>query len=447
MEESKPLFSAAALRRLLIPSVLEQLLVVTVGVADTVMVSSVGEAAVSALSLVDAVNIMLFQLFVALCTGGAVVISQYLGRKDLHSARRASGQLVYFIMAVTLAVTALILLFVRPLLKVMFGRVEPDVMSNALVYFRLTALSYPFFSLFTAGSVIYRCLGNSKVSLYISLFMNLFNISGNALLIYGFGMGVAGAATATLVSRILGAGIMVFLIQRKSCSLHIDRIWRVRFRWKYIQKILHISLPNGAEVGLFQAGKLVVQSLISTFGTSAIAANAIVNAAAGFLYAPGLSFGLGLVTVVGRCMGAGEVRQAERYTKRIVGVTFLVLGGLNLALFLGSNGIASLFQVGEAAQKTAAELLRWFALGNGLLWTLAFTTPNALRASGDVKFTMFIALLSMTLFRIGAGYLLGVGFGMGVYGVWLAMYVDWFFRAVVFTRRFYKGKWKTFKAI
>lgn len=439
----RPLFSNGMLARLIIPLVIEQLLLMTVGMADTLMVTSVSEAAVSGVSLVDAINLLLIQLFSALATGGAVVAAQYLGRREAENARKAAKQLLYAATALSLVLMAVALIFRQHLLGAIFGHIEADVMDSALVYFLLTAASYPFIAIYNAGAALFRAMGNSKVSMFNSLLMNIINIGVNAVLIYGFDMGAAGAGWGTLVSRAVAAIIVLILLCQRRRVIHIERLFHPEIHVGMLKNILRIGIPNGVEGGMFQVGKLMVQGLISSFGTSAIAANAIANSIAGVVNVPGNAASLSLVTVVGQCMGAGEAKQAVTYTKKLVGAAYLVMGVLSVLMFFTAVPLASAFDLSPAAAKMAAEVLQVCAVFSLVVWPLAFTLPNALRAAGDAKFTMVVSLLSMWIFRIGFSYLLAYVLNMQLLGVWVAMFIDWTVRALVFLIRFWRGRWKT----
>lgn len=444
-----PLFNRQALIRLIVPLVIEQFLLMSVGMMDTVMVTTAGQAAVSGVSLVDNINQLIIQIFSALSTGGAVVVSQYLGRKDAENARTASRQLLYTVFAIAMVLMILALVFRQHVLALLFGNIEPDVMSSALDYFLTTALAYPFISLYNAGAALFRSMGNSKVSMFNSLIVNLVNVVVNAILIYGFNMGAMGAGIGTLVSRIVAAVFILVLLRHPENVLRIDGVFHVHIRMDMIRRILTIGIPNGLENGLFQAGKLVVLSLITTFGTNAVAANAIANSIAGVVNVPGLAIGLAMITVVGQCMGAGDDKQAISYTKKLVGLVYLAMGTLSVILFFGAGPICSIFALTPEATSMAVEVLRWCAVFDLLIWPLAFTLPNALRASGDVLFTMAVSMSSMFLFRIGSSYLLSCdwGMGLGLLGVWLGMIIDWGVRSLIFVIRFLSGKWKSHHVI
>ncbi len=445
----KPLFSRQALIRLIIPLVIEQFLLMSVGMMDTVMVTTAGQAAVSGVSLVDNVNQLIIQIFSALSTGGAVVCSQYLGRRDVESARTAAKQLLYAVFALAVALMAVALIFQQHILSLLFGQIEPDVMDSALVYFLATALAYPFISLYNAGAALFRSMGNSKVSMFNSLIVNLVNVAVNAVLIYGFHMGSLGAGIGTLVSRIVAAVIILYLLQHHNNVLRIEGLFRFQFRGDMVGRILTIGIPNGLENGLFQTGKLVVLSLITSFGTNAVAANAIANSIAGVVNVPGQAIGLAMITVVGQCMGAQAPEQAVSYTRKLVSIVYLSMGTLALIMFFFAAPLCSIFQLTPEAADMAAEVLRWCAVFDLIIWPLAFTLPNALRAAGDAVFTMAVSLASMFLFRIGFSYLLSCSWGLdlGLLGVWIAMIIDWWVRALIFIFRFVQGKWKRIRLI
>ena len=439
---SSLLFSRDALLRLIIPLVIEQLLLMTVGMADTVMVTTAGEAAVSGISLVDSINLLLIQVFAALGTGGAVVVSQYLGRRDLDRACSAAKQLLYVITAVSLTLMALALLFRQSILAFLFGNIEPDVMENALVYFLLTALAYPFMSIYNVGAALFRSMGNSKVSMFNSLLVNMVNIAVNAILIYGFDMGAAGAGIGTLASRVVAAVIFMAMIRNPAHPVHIEGVLHFEFHWDTVKRILGISIPNGLENGMFQIGKLLVAGLITTFGTSAIAANAICNNVGSMSNIPGSAIGLAMITVVGQCVGAKDYQQARHYTKTLLAAAYVSMGLLNIALFLLAPYLVGFYAMPQTTTDLALSVLQVNCVVTVLIWPSSFTLPNALRAAGDARFTMVTSMVSMWVFRIGMSYVLGAWLGMGLFGVWTAMQIDWAVRSLVFGVRFLGHKWE-----
>lgn len=437
----KPLFTREELKKLIIPLILEQLLAISIGMSDTLMVSACGEAAVSGVSLVDSISVLLIQILSALATGGAVVCSQYLGKKMPERARLSAGQLMFIMLVVSVTVMVAVLFSSKFLLRTIFGQIEADVMENARIYFLVTALSYPALGIYNAGAALFRSMGDSKISMYTSLVMNITNIAGNALLIFGFGLGVLGAALSTLVSRMISALVMAVLLCKKDNPLCIASLACLRPQWDVISRILKIGIPSGVENGMFQIGKLLVSSLTATFGTAAIAANAVANSIAGFANIPGNAIGLAMVTVIGRCIGAGEKEQARGYSKKLLGIAYIGMFLTNLAVFVCVEPLVSWFSLSAEAHGIAVQLLRTFAVCAILIWPLSFALPNTLRAAGDAKYTMAVSVFSMWVFRVFSSYFFAGTLGLGVLGVWIGMYVDWLFRSLLFVIRYIHGNW------
>ena len=449
LDRSNLLFSRDALIRLIVPLIIEQLLLMTVGMADTVMVTTAGEATVSGVSLVDNINTLIIQIFSALSTGGAVVVAQYLGRQETHSAKTAAKQLLYAMTGISAVLMILALIFRQHILSLIFGQVEPAVMDSALVYFLLTAAAYPFMGIYNAGAALFRAMGNSKVSMINSFIINVINILVNAILIFGFGMGAAGAGIGTLVSRIAAAVIIMVMLRHPGLTVQVDDIFHFEFNGSMIRRILFIGIPTGMENGMFQAGKLMVLNLITTFGTSAVAANAIANSISGVINVPGSAMGLAIITVIGRCIGAGDTRQAVHYTKLLVGCSYLSMLIMGSALFFSADFLVTLFNLSPEAMAMASQVLKLCSIANMLFWPMAFTLPNSLRAAGDAVFTMVVSLTTMFVCRVALSYVFACswGLGLGLLGVWLAMFCDWIVRAVCFLWRYWRGSWKKIHVI
>lgn len=441
------MFNRRTLERLIFPMFVEQLLSVTMGMADTLMVSGVGEAAVSSVSLVDSINILIIQILSALATGGAVIGSQYIGRRDGENARRSAAQL-YMVLAVsTVTVMLLTLMLCRPILRLVFGQIDDDVMGFAQTYFIISALSYPFIGAYNAGAALFRAQGNSRISMLASLVMNIINIAGNALLIYGFGLGVLGAALATLVGRVFAACWVFWQQQQFENPLRIERLQDMRPDRSMILRILGIGVPSGLENGMFQIGKLCMSSLTSTLGTSAIAANAVANSISSLTNIPGNTMSLAMIPVVGQCLGAGEKKQARRYAWTLLGIAFVGLAATNAALFVGAPLLCRIYNLTPEATAMCEQVLHWFAVFSVFFWATSFTLPNALRSGGDTKYTMTVSIFSMWLFRVILSYFFVLHLDMGLLGVWMGMFVDWICRSTFFMIRFVRGKWMDHKVI
>ena len=437
-----PLFTRQALVALLLPLIAEQALSVTIGLADTLMVSSVGEAAVSGVSLVDSFNTLMIQVMSALATGGAVVTSQYIGHREPNNAKAAAAQILFVLASFSLVVAAVVVVGRHAILRGIFGSIDADVMRYAETYFLLSALSYPFIGLYNAGAALFRAQGNSKISMLSSLVMNVINIGGNAVLIYGFGMGVLGAALASLVSRAVSCLVVLWLLQRPACPLRVDGLRALAPDGGLIRRILRVGIPAGIENGMFQIGKLSVSSLTSTLGTAAIAANAVANTASTFLNIPANAVGMAALTVVGQCLGAGEKEQAVYYSRRLLLTAYCGAWVMNLSAFLFANRfVISLFNLSPEAQTMALQVMVWFNFVSLFFWPSSFTLPNILRAAGDARFTMAVSILSMWVFRVGFCYVMVLGFHGRLLSIWMGMFLDWVFRSLCFFVRFARGRW------
>lgn len=435
-------FSKQDLRRLIVPLVIEQLLAITVGLFDSVMVSQVGEAAISAVSLVDTVNVLLVNAFAALATGGAAIVGQYLGRREPEKAGHSGAQLLLFMGEVSLLITLLFYLGRSFVLGTVFGQVEPDVAAYANTYYLIVESSTPFLAIYSAGAALFRVMGNSRISMWVSLGMNAVNAAGNAILIFGFRMGVEGVAIPTVVSRLAAAAVMLFLLRRPGLPVQIDR-FTLRHDGYVVRNILRFGVPNGLESSMFQLGKILLLSTVSMLGTASVAANAIGNNLASFQCVAGNALGLAIVTVVSRCIGAGSYEKARLYTKKLMKTTYLYMAALIAVTLVSLPLLLQLYNVSDEAAGYARQIVWMHGIMGALIWPLAFTLPQALRAAGDTRFTMAVSTVSMWTMRVGFGILLGRHLGFGVIGIWMAMFIDWALRIAFFLPRFLGHKWET----
>ena len=453
------LFSKQDLRRLIFPLVAEQFLAMTIGACDTVMVSSVGEAGVSGVSLIDQLTQLFIQLFVAFATGGAVVSSQYLGHKSDEKARTAARQLLNISGLVAIVIIAICLPLRKQIFTLIYGGAGEDVMRNALVYFVWLLLSLPFLAVYNSCAALYRSMGNSKVSLKVSLVMNFTNIAGNAILIYGAKIGVAGAGIATLASRIVAACTMIYLLARPSAKykgrIYLEKLWKFELRFDMIRKILKVAIPSGIENSVFHIGKILVYSFMSGFGLAAIAANAITNTIASFSNIPSQAIGLASVTVIGQCIGAGEKEQAKSYGKKMMKEAYIGMFCVATFIFLTCPFLVRAFNLSDEARLLATGVIRTCMVANIFFWPMSFTMPNILRASGDAKYTMVVSNISMWLFRVLFSFLISKyllykfpeNTHLALYGIWFGMYIDWVFRGLCFGLRFHRNRWLEKKVI
>ena len=441
------LFSNRDLLMLFSPIIIEQFLEYLVGLADSIMVAHISEAAVSGVSLVDFVMALLISVFAALSTGGAVIAGQYLGKQQPENARAAANQLVWFAAIISILMM-LVVYAVKPfILTGLFGQISADVYSAANTYLMITALSIPFLGLYSVGAAIFRTMGNSKLPMKIMFYMNIAHALGNAFMIFVLHSGVEGVAIPTLISRILAAIIIIFLALNKQQMLYIDSSLKPTFDFDMIKRILKIGVPYGIENGLFFLGRIVVLSLVAKFGTAAIAANAVSGTIVMFQVLPGIAIGLGLTAIISRCVGAQDYEQAKFYTKKITLIVYIAHIISCLIVMALLPYILSLYNLSETATVLTGKIVWYHALFTILIWPLGYTLPVTFRAAGDAKFPMFVGMLTMFFCRIALAYLLSIYFNMGMLGTWLAMFIDWIVKAIIFVYRYLHGTWMRYQAI
>ncbi len=440
--DSPALFSNRFLIKLLWPLFIEQLLLFAVGLVDSMMVASVGEAAVSAVSLVDSIIILMINIMAALATGGAVVVGQYLGQKKDDDAKSASDQLVLAAFLLSTVILLVMYIFKNGIMSLVFGEIEADVRHHCDIYYLIVTASLPFIGIYNAGAALFRSTGNSKITMRISIIMNLMNVAGNAILIFGLHCGVEGVAIPTVVSRIFAAVTIYILLRNPGLQVHISRRPVMKLNWRYIKQILKIGVPNGVENSMFQLGKLILLSMIATFGTSAIAANAVGNAIAMIGCLTGMAMNLGVVPVISRCVGAGDYQQVRYYTHKLMKWTYASMFVGSLLVWFCLPLLLKLYGLSQGTAELAYIILTINCFCAIIIWPISFTLPNILRAAGDVTFTMIVSVASMWIFRILCAWFLGVYMGWGLVAVWIAMIVDWIVRSIFFIVRYKGGKWK-----
>ena len=435
------LYNNLDLRKLLIPIIVEQLLSSLMGTADTMMVSNIGSAAISAVSLVDSINILVIQALSALSAGGAILCSQYLGSKNQKEANRSAQQVLFVMVVLSVMLSAFCLIFRNPLLRLIFSEVESDVMTNSQTYFLFTLLSFPFIGLYDAGASIMRSQNNSRNPMIISVISNFMNIAGNAILIFGFQMGVKGAAISTLVSRIFCAVVVIWQLRSDNAPISIRDYFSIRPDFHLIKKILFIGIPSGIENSMFQFGKLAIQSTVSTLGTVAIAAQAMTNILENLNGIAAIGIGIGLMTVVGQCLGANRKDEAIYYIKKLSWLAEAVVIASCLLVFALTKPITIIAGMEPASAKLCLSMVTFITIVKPLSWVLAFIPPYGMRSAGDVKFSMITSCCTMWLCRVSLCIYLCRVWGFGPIAVWIGMFCDWTLRAIIFSIRFHSGKW------
>lgn len=445
--EQKHLFNGKALLALLFPLIIEQFLNSLMGTVDTVMVSNVGTAEMSAVALVDSINILFIQAFSALAAGGCIVCSQFVGRKNEKGANESARQVLLVILSISIVITLICVALNKPILGLVFGSVEDRVMEAAVVYFYYTALSFPFIAIYNGGSAIYRAQGNSRRPMYISVISNFINIGGNAFFIWGLEIGVAGVAIATLLSRIFCAVVVMYYLHKPGQMITVRDYWKIRPDKGLILKVLGIGVPAGVENSMFQFGKLAIQSTVSTMGTTAIAAQAMTGIMESLNGVAANGIGIGLMTVVGQCIGAGRKDEAIYNIKKLTGIAEICMILNCLLVYALARPITILGSMEPESASLCIQMIGWITLVKPIFWTLSFVPVNGLRAAGDVKFSMLVSTISMWVSRVSLCILLVKVYDFGPMAVWIGMFTDWAIRGFIYTWRFYSKKWLNHKVI
>ena len=441
------LYSNRALLYLFIPLLVEYALEFFVGLADSIMVASLGEAAISGVSLVDFLMQLLIFSFSALATGGAVVAGQYLGDRQLDKAQNSATQLVWFSTILSIILMIVVVLLRQILIGVLFGQIDADVWHNADRYLYIVALSIPFIAIYNAGAAIFRTTNDATLPMKIMLVCDVLNILGNAYCIYFLGWDVRGVAIPTVISRVVAAIAVMYFAVDEDYKLHIKRTFRHRFDTKILKKVLQVGIPYGIENGLFQLGRVLVLSLVSTFGTMAIAANSVGYAIGIFSVLPGFAINLGLTAVISNCVGANDYEQARYYNKKCLILVFISHVIINLMIFAILPMVLGIYNLSAETARMTTEMVIWHGIFAIVVWPLSFTIPATFRGAGDSKSVMYISLAVMFTCRIALSYVIADWMGVGVFGTWIAMFIDWYVRAGIYIYRYFSNKWTEYRVV
>lgn len=441
------MFSNAQLKKMIVPLFLEQLLMMLVGLADTFVVSYAGEAAVSGVSLVNSFNTIFLYLFTALASGGAVVVSQYIGRKSADKASESVSQLLTVSTVFSVVISIPILLFSESLLRMLFGSVEPAVMDACMTYLRISVYSYPAIAVYNAGAALYRSIGKTSVTMYVSIISNVINVAGNIIGVFYLHAGVAGVAWPSLIARTFSAVVITILCFTNKSGVRYFNRWIFKWNGLLQKQMLAIAIPNGIESGVFQFVKVALSSLVAMFGTYQIAANGIAQSIWSIASVASVAMGPVFITVIGQCMGADDAAEAEMYFKKLLKLSILISVGWNALVFAATPFVMQAYAVSEETRQLVIQLVLIHNLFNALIFPFADPLGKGMRAAGDVKFTMYISLFTTIGVRLVFSYLFGLVLGMGVIGIAYAMCLDWTVRAVIFWVRFKTGKWKSFRVL
>lgn len=446
------MFSVRDLFKLILPMIIQQVLTITVSTVDSMMVAGAGEAAVSGVSLVGALDAILVIAFASIVTGGTVAVSHALGDGDHRFSRECAKQLLWISTIIALLIAVIVGVFRQPILRLLFGGADADVLYHANGYLGILLLSFPFLAIYSSGDAIFRTMGDTVTGMWLSFTANIINVAGNALFIYVLHMGAAGAAAATLIARVVCSVVFLIKLRSRKNVIYLENPLQYRPNLPVIKKMLRIGVPHGIESSMFQFGRLSTQVLISAMGTAAIAANSVANTLATYLYLPANSIDNAAITVVGRCFGARETEQAKKYARMLLGWTYLCMWAVSVLLFILARPIIGIYNLSAEGAKIAFDLTVFHCIVTSLVRPPAFSLPAVFKAAGDAKYTMIVSTASMWIVRVGLAFILAPetvqifslsfpGLNMGIMGVWVAMGADWVVRAALYFVRFVRGTW------
>lgn len=438
---SSRLFSNQDLAVLFFPLVIEQTLKYSLGLADSMMIASVGEAAISGVSLIDFVLSFITSLFAALLVGGSAVISQYIGAQETVQANKAANQLVLIVGLFSLFLCVAVYAAKSFILNYLFGQLAPDVYAHAEIYLTITASSLPFLALYSAGANLFRCMDNTRLPMKIMTVCNLLNIAGNAILIFCMGMETVGVALPTLFSRIVAAGWILGLLLNKKRKLYLFRQLRLSFDWLIIRRILGIGIPHGIENGMFFLGRILVLGMITSLGTAAIASNAVAGILSNFQVIPGMAVAFGTTVVIARCAGADDYEQVKYYNRKILGIVYVSQFVTSMTVLMLLPQIMRIYGLPAEIIRLTEQIMWIHTLFMIVLWPLSYILPATFRATGDARYPMAVSIIGLFAGRIFGSWLFGIHWQMGVLGVWLGMFADWIIKSACFIVRYYSGKW------
>lgn len=438
-----------------VPILMEQIFVMALGMINTMMAGHIGKEAVSAIGMVDSINMIFIAFFSSLAVGGTVVVAQYVGQKNSKLANEAVKQTLYSGLLISIVITIIMWIFREQVIAMLFGAAEGEVISNAYTYIEITLLTYPIIALSLIANGVLRGSGDTKTPMKVSMFMNIINVILGYILIYGISfnnlhidlyipsMGVKGAALGIAAARTIGAVLVLTVLLRGTRIIKLTKVHKFKFNVELLRPIFGVGIPASVESLMFNGGKLITQVFIVSMGTVAIASNAITGSIANMLNVPGMALSIAATALVGQYMGKGDNEEAEKclaYLTKASTICLIILGALSIP---SAKFLASLYTDNQDIIKLSARLLIINALCIPL-WSISFVLPAGLKGAGDAKYTMVTSIIGMWLFRITMGYILGIPLKMGLIGVWLGMYIDWLIRGTLYYLRFRNGKWKGF---
>lgn len=435
------LFSNRQLKNIYIPILIEILLTVSVGVADTMMVAQAGETAVSGVSCFNTIQNFLIALFSAFATGGSVVVGQMLGMGNKERAKNAVKDLIYLTVIASVSFSILFFVFKEPILRAIYGESEEAVIQAALDYATPILISLFFLASQSSLNAILRVQGKTKTTMWTSIAANIINVIGNAAFILVFNMGAMGVGIATLISRIVSFLILFVASTNKTLDAPLEKLLEIKHEGNMMGTIFSIALPSGLENSIFQLGKIVMIATIAQCGTASMAAFSVLDNIGTFANITGQAAGQTMMVVGGFAAGAGRFDESRRMAKIFLSVAYISMALIAVFIVIFLKPIISIYSFSPETSSLSYRIMIEYMVWSTIVWPASFTIPNILKSSGDVKYTMVVAISSMWIFRVFLARVLGIYMGFGIVGVMWGMYIDWVVRSIAFFIRYKSGKW------
>ena len=449
MEQNNALarkFNAASLLRFALPNIAMMMLLSMYTIVDGMFISRfAGTTALSAINMSYPLNCLQMATGIMLGTGGSAIIARRQGEGRTDEARRNFTMLIAVALGIGLIFAVFGNLFLNPILRLL-GTSELQ-WADCRIYTRIQLVFAPMLFLQTAFQTLFVTAGKPGLGLLTSVGGGITNVVLDGLFMGPMNMGVAGAAIATLGSRVISAVVVFAFLHNPSQEIAVRDYLHIRPDGRRIMRILSLGIPNGIENAMFQFGKLAIQSTVSTLGTIAIAAQAMTNILENLNGIAGIGIGIGMMTVVGQCLGAGRKDEAIYYIKKLTAVAEIVIIASCALVFLATKPVTILGGMEPESAKMCLYMVGWITVVKPIVWTLAFIPAYGMRAAGDVRFSMILSCISMWAFRVTLCIYLCRVHGFGPIAVWIGMFTDWTIRGIVFTFRFMGRRWLAHKVV
>ena len=434
-------FTYTQLRGMFLTLMLDQFFIFFINTLSTAMVSSIGEAAIAAVSMVGTLNGMVSLMFTSLATGGAILVARTKGANDIEGIRCAVGEVTGLCCVVALTLGSALYALSDVLVRALYADVEPILIEYAVSYMRMMCLSFVPYSVFNALFNVLRNLGDTRSSLMLTVFINALHLVLSLLFINIMGLGVTGSGLSYVVARTAGMtlAILWILVFHNQYGVKIRHFFR--FSLRVTRQIASLGMPVAVESMLIQGGMLLVQVYLARLTTTELAAYAVSNSIHMLTYTTSGALTALASTVCGQCYGAKRYDLTRQYCMNLIRVGRYALLLTSAALMAAMPALMALYHATEAGRPLIFTSLAIGLAGMPLLWGDSYIPAMTLRVAGDGVYTGAVSVISLLVARCALGYLLAIHMGIGVAGVWIALQAEMLIRAVALHLRMRGDRW------